>query len=650
MHKKAPSRLVDRKGAAVTLSRGIATGGEGAIFELAADNSMVAKVYHSEPDAEKAAKLAALVAAKNDDLLKLAAWPKETLHARAGGPPVGFLMPRLHGYHDIHKLYGPKTRMNEFPGANWKFLVHSAANLARAFRLIHRNGHVIGDVNQGSVLVASNATVRLVDCDSFQITVSGRTYFCDVGVPTYQPPEFQDKKTFRGLVRTPNHDNFGLAILIFQLLFIARHPFCGRYSGSGEMPIERAIKEYRYAYGSAAHVRQMTPPPGALPREAVADHVAQFFERAFGPNGTKPGRPDADEWTKALDALEAELKVCDANSGHYYLKTLNGCPICAIERSAGVILFLPPLGGVQPGVAFNLASIWAQIEGVASPGPAAHVPQPTAARATGPAANAHDVKMLRRSLSGAIVLGDLGLWAVGALHAKPGFWLTVCAAIVAVFLWKWTNGEQRQAAKRHFDQVSGASRAMMEHWKQETGDIEFQRRKADLLQAKREYERLPDLRRQRLQDLERRKRQLQLEAFLDRFEIDKSKIPGIGPGRKAVLESNGIETAADVVHARITSIPGFGDSLAQKLIKWRQTIEQKFVFDPNKAIDRSAVAALENEINNSRSKFEDTLRKGQAELLRIRQTALAKRETIRPRLEEALREAAQAEVNYEAFG
>ena len=53
-------------------------------------------------------------------------------------------MPRLQAYHDIHKLYGPKTRMNEFPGPNWKFLVHTAANLARAFRLIHRNGHVIG--------------------------------------------------------------------------------------------------------------------------------------------------------------------------------------------------------------------------------------------------------------------------------------------------------------------------------------------------------------------------------------------------------------------------------------------------------------------------------------------------------------------------
>jgi DNA-binding helix-hairpin-helix protein with protein kinase domain len=499
------------------------------------------------------------------------------------------------------------------------------------------------------VLVASNATVRLVDCDSFQVSVGGRTYFCHVGVPIYQPPELQDKKTFRGLVRAPNHDNFGLAILIFQLLFIARHPFCGRYSGTGEMPIERAIKEYRYAYGSAAQLRQVAPPPGALPREAVADHVAQLFERAFGPNGTKPGRPDANEWTKALDALEAELRVCDVNTGHYYLKTLNGCPICAIERSAGVILFLPPLACVQSGITFNLASIWGQIEGVASPGPAPHVPQPTTARATGIAANAHDVKMLRRAISVAIFLGIIGLWMTSALTPTPRFWLSVAAAGAAVYLWNWANAEQRQTAKRHFDQVSGACRAMMERWKHEAGDTEFQRKKSDLVQAKREYERLPELRRQRLQELERRKRQLQLDAFLDRFEIDKAKIPGIGPGRKAVLESNGIETAADVTHAKITGIPGFGDNLAQRLIKWRQTIEQKFVFDPNKAIDRSAVAAVENDVNNLRLKLEDSLRKGQAELLRIRQTALTKRETMLPRLEEAVRESAQAEANYKAL-
>ena len=78
---------------------------------------------------------------------------------------------------------------------------------------------------------AKNALVVLIDCDSFQVNTNGRCYPCEVGVPLYTPPELQ-KKSFRELIRTRNHDRFGLAILIFQLLFVGRHPYAGRYLGA----------------------------------------------------------------------------------------------------------------------------------------------------------------------------------------------------------------------------------------------------------------------------------------------------------------------------------------------------------------------------------------------------------------------------------
>ena len=70
-----------------------------------------------------------------------------------------------------------------FPDASWAFLVRTARNLAAAFDVVHRHGHVIGDVNQGNVVVSRKATVRLIDCDSFQVTHLGHTYPCRVGVP-----------------------------------------------------------------------------------------------------------------------------------------------------------------------------------------------------------------------------------------------------------------------------------------------------------------------------------------------------------------------------------------------------------------------------------------------------------------------------------
>ena len=48
--------------------------------------------------------------------------------------------------------------------------------------------------------------------------------------------------------RTPTHTAYGLAVLLFHLLFMGRHPFAGRFHGVGEMPIEKAIAESRFAY------------------------------------------------------------------------------------------------------------------------------------------------------------------------------------------------------------------------------------------------------------------------------------------------------------------------------------------------------------------------------------------------------------------
>ena len=62
------------------------------------------------------------------------------------------------------------------------FLIHAAANLARAFSAVHDHGHVIGDVNQSNIRVASEtAMVSLIDCDSFQISANGKVFPCEVG-------------------------------------------------------------------------------------------------------------------------------------------------------------------------------------------------------------------------------------------------------------------------------------------------------------------------------------------------------------------------------------------------------------------------------------------------------------------------------------
>ena len=232
----------------------------------------------------------------------------------------------------------PKLRLREFPKADWRFLVRAAENTARAFHFIHQAGVVIGDVSHSNLLVANDATIRCIDCDSFQITADAQHWLCRVGTGDYQPPEMQGLTSYEGIVRTPNHDNFGLAVIIFRLLFAGRHPFSGRWQGKGDAPpIEDAIKASRYAYSQRRRTG-IDPPGNALSVKALPEAVRDMFELAFDPGTTAGGRPTAEHWMTALQTLGRTVRQCRTNRWHWFYAGAAECPWCEIERS-GAVLF-----------------------------------------------------------------------------------------------------------------------------------------------------------------------------------------------------------------------------------------------------------------------------------------------------------------------
>src|SRR5581483_5361105 len=250
----------------ICLGRRIGGGGEGKVYEIHGSDDLVAKIYHEPPPVEKAEKLVALARLGTERLFRLSAWPVDVLRDKPGGQVTGF---------------------------------------------------VIGDINPKNILVTRKATVCLLDCDSFQVSVGGRKFRCEGGFPEYTPPELQGL-AFREVDRTQAHDCFGLAVVVFQLLFMGRHPFSGRYCGAGEMPLERAISESRFAWGADAASRQMQPPPGALALDAVPDSISGLFRRAF----LSTDRPEPRAWIEPLEVLAKALKKCDLHSGHHYYQAL----------------------------------------------------------------------------------------------------------------------------------------------------------------------------------------------------------------------------------------------------------------------------------------------------------------------------------------
>src|SRR5262249_42268885 len=233
------------------LDRRIGIGAEGEVCEIQDRSDLVAKIYHEPPPPEKTEKLIALSRLGNERLFNLSAWPVDVLRDAPGGAVVGFVMKRVSGAEEVHALHSPKSRLQKFPEASWAFLIYVAANIARAVAAIHEHGYVIGDLNPKNIVVTRKATVYLLDVDSFQVLADGKTYRCDGGFPEYTPPELQGV-AFRKVDRAQEHDYFGLAVVIFQLLFMGRHPYSGNYQGAGEMSLESAIREFRFAYGADA--------------------------------------------------------------------------------------------------------------------------------------------------------------------------------------------------------------------------------------------------------------------------------------------------------------------------------------------------------------------------------------------------------------
>jgi DNA-binding helix-hairpin-helix protein with protein kinase domain len=141
--------------------------------------------------------------------------------------------------------------------------------------------------------------VRFIDCDSFQITSGDRTFPCPVGTPHFTPPELQGKQ-LRNTPRQAEHDLFGLAVLLFHLIFVGRHPFAGRYRGAGDLTVERAIAERRFAFSRDRGATRVDPPPASLLLEDIPPALGELFERAFrkGSSGAEP-RPTAVEFASS---------------------------------------------------------------------------------------------------------------------------------------------------------------------------------------------------------------------------------------------------------------------------------------------------------------------------------------------------------------
>ncbi|MET1414397.1 hypothetical protein ABVF61_19155 [Roseibium sp. HPY-6] len=314
-------------------------GGEGAAFQIIGDPQTLVKIYHSGKAADRHEKVAAMVASGLHSKLSFAAMPQQ-LVVDDNGQFAGFTMQRVQQAFPIHQLYNRDNRVQYFPDADYRFMVRAAHNLAQAFMHLHYENLMVGDVNESGIFYSTGGWVKLIDCDSFQAELGNKSYPCLVKVPQYTPAELHGVQLSK-IKRTPNHDNFALAVMIFRLLMLGQHPFTAQYKGTGDAPtVGSRIKNFEYVYERNLKGKNYAPPPHALDINTLPDPIISAFETAFGGQGPN-GRPTAADWSAMLQSFDHDLVGCTINPSHQYLSIFSTCPLCGLENKLSTQFFAP---------------------------------------------------------------------------------------------------------------------------------------------------------------------------------------------------------------------------------------------------------------------------------------------------------------------
>jgi DNA-binding helix-hairpin-helix protein with protein kinase domain len=612
-----PADLVTTSGLRLTVGKSLGKGGEGFIYQVEGGRPFAVKLYLEGMAAERREKVRAMIADKLFERTSFVAFPIEEVTAK--GVFAGFTMRQVVAAKLLHQLCTPGDRKIEFPAANFRFLVRVALNFSRAVAGINELGAVVGDINESVALIDQKGLVSIIDSDSFQYRRGSTLYRCKVGKPEYTAPELQGQ-SLGGIDRTINHDSFAVAVILFELLFMGRHPFAGTFKGAGEqLPISRAIQEGRFAYSPQRLLTQMEPPPHAPLLADIPMEAADAFQRTFGlPNLRPQSRPTAAQWVPILERMEKGLIECNANAAHHYSQSATSCPWCRLERGLGTILFVASYKITQ--TTFGVIAVLARIEKIQGPGPAPDLPSLFSAInfEPSPAAREYRNRYRGRKVAGVATAG------VSAFLMLAGIgWGLLLLIPAAIIFFGEISG--RGPILQQWIKAQSDWKGVADQWSMTAGAGRFDEKRAALLSTAGSYRALAAVELDTLHKLELRKRDLQLQKHLERHKLGAASIENIGDGRKMTLRSYGVESAWDVSAAKIKSVAGFGPALTTRLTDWRKSVEASFKFNPNIPTDPAEIAKVRVEIAMRRSVMETSLLNGPRDLEAIKAAALSRR-------------------------
>ena len=501
-----------------------------------------------------------------------AALPSHLVSEMPQSNPIGFIMQEVQG-REIHELYGKSSRQVHFPRVDFRFLVEVARNAAISTDRLHKKHIVLGDVSGKNLMVRDNGTVCWIDADSFVIGDPDFTTICELATLDWTAPELQENR-YSKLSRVPAHDAFGLAVIIFQLLMLGRHPFQGKFTGTGETPeIPTSISNRWYAHAGYSGIPFRGGPVGTPPIEHVGERLQDLFLRTFTSDNPLK-RPTASDWIPALENLAKNLCRCQQLATHFHLRGHTKCPWCAVMPEFGHEDPFSGAGQIQSGfddLERNIAAVRKTLCTIPEYPNRIFTPAPAAAFQT---------------------------WQL----PKP-------TGLVGLFAPQTSRRKQTEAMKLQIEKQKSVIVQSL------TRNLELQRTLLQQVELGRQNltglaQRVElainatNLRRSAKLEYDRKNIEQQKRNHLARRRLKVGDVSGIGSVRVSQLNGHGIFTAADINKRSILQLSGFGPASASGLLAWQTSVANSFRQQPIPNDQRQIDSVAKNILKEEQARFE----------------------------------------------
>ena len=268
----------------------LGVGGEGRVFRA---GNQALKVFFSMTDARRK-KLQAFPTGLPDAVVG----PVELCTDQRGNV-VGYAMRALERAVDIHRVGQRKWRDANMTASD---VLTTFRALSATVGALHARGIVVGDLNDGNVVLTPDWRPWLIDADSMQFA----SFPCVVAHERFLDPRLYGKDLAATGALSRESDFYALAVMLFaSLLFV--HPFGGAHASYPTM-LRRAEARHSVLRGDVK-LPHSAARPDVLPDDALA-----WFTKVFDRDAREP-LPAAllgARFTRCACGVEHARRVCPA--------------------------------------------------------------------------------------------------------------------------------------------------------------------------------------------------------------------------------------------------------------------------------------------------------------------------------------------------